>query len=306
MKKIKLFIDGKEGTTGLRIFERVANRPELEILTLPEEQRKDVAGRKQKINESDITILCLPDAGAIESVSLIENLMVKVIDASTAHRTADGWTYGFPELNGNQKELISKAKRVANPGCHASGFIAVVAPLIQSGIVKKTDNLSCFSLTGYSGGGKKMIAEYENAERDKLLDAPRLYGLTQKHKHLKEMSFVTGLEKYPVFNPIVAPFYAGMAVTVPFDGVNENIIYDALKTHYANSKFIKVEKADGFLSAGLKTGYDDMTLYVCGGEERVTVTAVFDNLGKGASGAAIQNLNIMLGLDETYGLKLGE
>ena len=306
----KVFIDGSAGTTGLRIHERLSSRSDLELIILPDELRKDDNARKVAINSCDIAFLCLPDAAAIDAVNMIENKNTAVIDTSTAHRTLDGWTYGFAEVKG-QREKIAVSKRVANPGCHASGFVALVEPLIREGIIDKNINLSSFSITGYSGGGKKMIAEYEAADRDALLDAPRLYGLTQQHKHLKEMVKICGLNNAPVFCPIVAPFYSGMEVSVPLvkSEVKGGIeaVKEVYKEYYKNGLITYVESAEeqGFLSANAFSGRDDMQITVVGNDERILLVSRFDNLGKGASGAAIQNMNIMLGLNETTGLVVG-
>ena len=305
----KVFIDGSAGTTGLRIRERLAGRKELTLLTLPEELRKDPAARKEAMNGADIVFLCLPDAAAIEAVGLVENPEVCIIDTSTAHRTSPDWVYGFPELVGSEK--IASANRIANPGCHASGFVALVRPLIEAGMLDKGAALSCFSLTGYSGGGKSMIAQYEALDRDPLLNAPRQYALGQQHKHLKEMVLLCSLEKAPVFCPIVADFYSGMEVTVPIfaEDMKGSVadIKAAYKAAYTGSLVHFDEGCDegGFYSAGAYAGFDDMEISVSGNEERILLTARFDNLGKGASGAAIQNMNLLLGVDETKGLVIG-
>ncbi len=306
----KVFIDGSAGTTGLRIRERLAGRKELTLLTLPEELRKDVSARKEAMNSADIVFLCLPDAAAIEAVSLVETPGTCIIDTSTAHRTAPGWVYGFPELVG--KDQVAASNRIANPGCHASGFIALVRPLIAAGLLDKDAALSCFSLTGYSGGGKSMIAQYEASDRDPLLNAPRQYALGQQHKHLKEMVLLCSLEKAPVFCPIVADFYSGMEVTVPIfaEDLRGSVedVKAAYRAAYTGSLVHFDEGCDegGFYSAGAYSGFDDMEVSVSGNEERTLLTARFDNLGKGASGAAIQNMNIRLGLEETVGLSLSE
>ncbi len=303
----KVFIDGSAGTTGLRIHERLAERDDIELLILPEELRKDTSARKEALHTADIAFLCLPDDAAREAVELANGSNVAIIDTSTAHRTASGWEYGFPELYGRRKR-IADSKRIGNPGCHASGFIALVEPLMRAGLIKKNVNLSCFSLTGYSGGGKKMIAEYEGEGRDVLLDAPRMYGLTQQHKHLREMVKICGMDTPPVFAPIVAPFYAGMEVTVPVHaktlGANIDEVASVYKSYYKNGlvKFVDVADEDGFLSACRFAGRDDMQITVCGNGERILLVARYDNLGKGASGAAIQNMNILLGTDEGKGL----
>ena len=305
----KVFIDGSAGTTGLRIYERLAERKDIELIRLPEELRKDLNARKEALNQADVAFLCLPDAAAIEAVSLVENPNTAIIDTSTAHRTASGWTYGFPELAG-QREKIKASKRIANPGCHASGFVALVAPLVEAGILDANIQLNCFSLTGYSGGGKKMIAEYEADERDPLLDAPRMYGLTQAHKHLPEMAAICGLANAPIFCPIVAPYYAGMEVTVPLFKEQINGSIEDIKAAYqklAKNGLVRfVENADegGLLSANAFQGRDDMQLTVCGNSDRILLVARFDNLGKGASGAAIQNMNLLLGVSEDTGLNV--
>lgn len=306
----KIFIDGKAGTTGLRIFERLENFKGIEIITLSEEKRKDLAARKEALNSADIAFLCLPDDAARESVSLIENDNTVVIDTSTAHRTDEAFAYGFPELSVGHREKLKSSKRIAVPGCHASGFIALIYPLIEAGILSKEENLSCFSLTGYSGGGKKMIAEYEDTERDVLLDAPRQYGLTQQHKHLKEMKAISGIENAPVFCPVVAPFYSGMEVTVPIfksmlkDGTTLDDIKKIYKEKYNGPIVNFKDNSDevGFISANAYSDLDTMEVSVFGNEDRIILTARYDNLGKGASGAAIECLNIVLNQDETTGL----
>lgn len=309
MNKISVFIDGSAGTTGLRIYERLSARDDLRLITLSEENRKDPAARKEAIHAADAVFLCLPDAAAIEAVELAEGSDTVIIDTSTAHRTAALWAYGFPELKGF-RDVIRNSNRIANPGCHASGFIALVKPLIDEGLISPDTALTCFSLTGYSGGGKKMIAEYEAPDRDELLKGPRQYGLTQQHKHLKEMSYVCGLNIAPIFSPIVADYYAGMEVSVPLfakdlKGNIENL-KETYQRYYPGPLVHFDEKADesGFLSAAAFAGRDDMQVMVDGNEDRILLTARFDNLGKGASGAAIQNLNIKFGLDETAGLSI--
>ena len=303
----KVFIDGSAGTTGLRIRERLAGRKDLSLVILPEEFRKDPAARQDALNAADIAFLCLPDTAAVEAVSMVSSPDTVVIDTSTAHRTAEGWTYGFPELAG-LREKIAASKRIANPGCHASGFVALVAPLVEAGLLDPDVRLSTFSLTGYSGGGKKMIAEYEAGVRDPLLDAPRQYGLSQSHKHLPEMVKACGLNHAPVFCPIVAPYYAGMEVTVPLTPSDVSAppdrLRDVYRAYYASGlvSFREGADADGFLSAGVMAGRDSMEISVFGNEERILLVSRFDNLGKGASGAAIQNMNLALGLDETAGL----
>ena len=305
----KIFIDGSAGTTGLRIYERLTARKDLELILLSEENRKDPAARREALHRADIAFLCLPDAAAIEAVALAEGSDTTIIDTSTAHRTHPDWEYGFPELGG-RRERLQKATRIANPGCHASGFVALVQPLVQAGLIAADTPLSCVSLTGYSGGGKAMIAQYESADRDPLLDAPRMYGLTQQHKHLKEMSAVTGLSVDPVFCPIVAPFYSGMEVTVTLPAQylkgTAAQVKDLYATYYTDGLVRYADNADegGFLSAAAFSGRDDMQITVTGNDERILLVARFDNLGKGASGAAIQNMNIRLGVREETGLEL--
>ncbi len=303
-----VFIDGSAGTTGLRIAERLDSRSDIQLIRLSEEKRKDPAARREALNAADIAFLCLPDDAAREAVAMISSDRTVVIDTSTAHRTADGWVYGFPEIGG-RREKIRTARRIANPGCHASGFIALVAPLTEYGFLDPAAALSCCSLTGYSGGGKKMIAAYESADRDPLLDAPRMYGLTQQHKHLPEMQAVCGLAAAPVFCPVVAPYYAGMQVTVPLFSSQVRGGKAAVESLYADYyrdglvRFAEDPSESGFLSAGAMAGRDDMTVSVVGSADRFVLTARFDNLGKGASGAAIQNMNLVLGVNETAGLE---
>ena len=314
--KTKVFIDGSAGTTGLRIYERFQERDDIELLEIQEEKRKDPEERKKMINQADIAFLCLPDAAAKESVSLVENDHVVIIDTSTAHRTEEGWAYGYPELSKAHRDAIKNGKRVAVPGCHATGFITVVYPLVAGKILPSDYPVASFSLTGYSGGGKKMIAEYEGENRAVELDSPREYALSQSHKHLKEMKKITGLDREPLFSPIVSDYYSGMVVSVPFyaDMMNgkqtPETIHKYFEEYYAGEKFIKVmplgKEADyrGFLGGNGCSGWDGMEIYVTGNEERILVSARFDNLGKGASGAAIQCLNIMLGCEEDKGLNL--
>lgn len=303
---MKVFIDGSAGTTGLRIRERLAARTDIELIQLPEALRKDAAARREALNAADIAFLCLPDAAAVEAVNLIDNPNTAVIDTSTAHRTAEGWVYGMPELSG-QRERIAHSKRIANPGCHASGFIALIAPLVRAGLVAKDARLGCFSLTGYSGGGKKMIAEYESPDRSPLLKGPRQYGLGQQHKHLKEMAHVCGLDRAPGFSPIVGDFYSGMEVSVQLFDTDIEALRAAYRAAYPGPVIRYAEDTDeaGFLSAAAYSGRDDMEITVYGSDERALLTARFDNLGKGASGAAIQNMNILMGVDETKGLVMG-
>ncbi len=304
----KVFIDGSAGTTGLRIHDRLALRNDIELITLSDEKRKDPVCRKEAINSADIAFLCLPDDAAREAVSFIENDTTVVIDTSTAHRTENAWAYGFPELSEMHLEKIKSSRRIAVPGCHASGFIALIYPLVEKGILSPDTLLSCYSLTGYSGGGKKMIGEYEGEDRDSLLDAPRIYGLTQQHKHLKEMKALTGISNAPAFLPVVSDFYSGMAVSIPLFASQINGNIDDIKRIYAEKytwgmvSYKESIDNGGFLSAGTFSGKDTMTVCVYGNEERFTLEAVYDNLGKGASGAAIECMNIVLGNAPSYGL----
>ncbi|MBQ7378352.1 MAG: N-acetyl-gamma-glutamyl-phosphate reductase [Clostridia bacterium] len=307
-----VFIDGKAGTTGLRIYERLAERNDLSLLLLDDTQRKDPACRKEALNSADIAFLCLPDAAARESVSLVQNPDTVIIDTSTAHRTHPDWAYGFPELSVQHKSKIQASKRIAVPGCHAGGFIALIYPLIEAGAIAPNTPLTCFSLTGYSGGGKSMIADYQSTDRDPLLDAPRQYGIAQTHKHLPEMQTVTGLSSPPIFCPIVGDFYSGMEVTVPLfgsylqNGFDAQAIKQLYREKYCGPIVNYTESADenGFLSAVALGGKDSMQITVAGNDDRLLLIARYDNLGKGASGAAIQCLNTVLGIDPTTGLSL--
>ena len=306
----KVFIDGSAGTTGLRIYERLSARKDVEILSLPEEKRKDVAARKEMINSADVVFLCLPDEAARESVSLVENPNTVIIDASTAHRTLPDWAYGFPELSKQHEQKLLNSKRIAVPGCHASGFIALVYPLVEAGLLDKKELLTCHSITGYSGGGKKMIADYESENRSELLGAPRQYGITQQHKHLKEMKAITGVENAPIFCPIVSNFYSGMTVTIPlFASHIKGSVADVKGVYQEkyNGPFVRYqESADegGFISGAALSRKDSMVVTVAGNEERILLVACYDNLGKGASGAAIECMNIALGVEKTKGLEL--
>lgn len=308
----KVFIDGRSGTTGLRIYERLSERADIELLSLSEDKRHDVSARKKSLNEADIAFLCLPDDTARESAAFVENPDTVVIDTSTAHRTADGWAYGFPELSVGFEEKIRRSKRIASPGCHASGFIALVYPLIEADIIEKDVLLSCLSLTGYSGGGKKMIAEYKNENKRDILSYPGQYGLLQNHKHLREMTAVTGLDNAPIFCPVVDDFYSGMEVTVPLfskqlkKGKSTEDIIKAYSEKYNGPIvfFSDAEEEKKTLYAGELSGKDSMKVTVYGGEERILLTAVYDNLGKGASGAAIECMNIVIGKNKEYGLNI--
>ena len=314
--KTKIFIDGSEGTTGLRIYERFEGRDDIELLRISSDLRKDVNERKRLINESDITFLCLPDAAARESVSLVENENVRIIDTSTAHRTEEGWAYGFPELSKEHRDAIKNGKRIAVPGCHATGFMSLVYPLVAGGLLPKDYPVAAFSLTGYSGGGKKMIAEYEDEGRNKDTFAPREYALTQQHKHLKEMKAITGLAREPLFSPIVADYYSGMVVSVPVytefltKCKNPEAMTEYFANYYRGQKFVKVvengneDLYGGMLAGNTLSGWDGLKIYITGNDERMMLSAQFDNLGKGASGAAVQCLNIVLGCEEDKGLVL--
>lgn len=308
----KVFIDGREGTTGLRIIDRLKGRQGIELMLIPEELRKDSAERKKYLNSCDIAFLCLPDAAAIEAVSMIENDNVRVIDTSTAHRTNPDWVYGFPELYDELALKLPTAKRVAVPGCHASGFNALVAPLTEAGVLSADTLISCFSLTGYSGGGKKMINAYEQ-EKTNEMNSARIYALGQAHKHLPEMAAISKLNNKPIFSPIVDDFYSGMLVTVPlFKSQVVGGIEAVKRTYiekYQGKAFIDIsdisgENIGGMIGSNNLSGKDKMQIFVTGNEERFTVSARFDNLGKGASGAAVQCMNIMLGFNETEGLDL--
>ena len=306
----KVFIDGSAGTTGLRIHDRLSGRSDIQLMQISEELRKDDAARSAFLNEADVAFLCLPDAAAVEAAKMVSNPATVIIDTSTAHRTNDDWAYGFPEIHG-LREKICASHRIANPGCHASGFISLAAPLVQQGLIAPDARLSCFSLTGYSGGGKKMIAEYE-APDNAALQAPRMYGLSQSHKHLPEMQKLCGLTHAPIFCPVVSSYYAGMEVVVSLfaEDLKGSLadVKELFSTYYTGSfvKFVDAADPDGFLSAARLTGYDNMIVSAFGNDERITLVSRFDNLGKGASGAAIQNMNLVLGLEETTGLNLME
>jgi len=322
----KVFIDGSAGTTGLKIYDRLSGREDIELIILKEEDRKDPAKRKEAINASDVTFLCLPDDASRESVSFVENENTVILDTSTAHRTEEGWLYGFPEIDDKFEEKLKTIKRIAVPGCHASGFVALIKPLIDAGILKKDAKLACTSVTGYSGGGKKMIAQYEDTTRSldngatkfapgddyDMFCYPRQYGLTQNHKHLKEMKKISGVEITPAFSPIVSDFYSGMCVTIPLfatdleEGFGIEDVKNCYKNKY-NTKIVFYKEASdesGFISAGAYEKKDCMEISVFGNEERILLSARYDNLGKGASGAAIECLNYVLGTDKTQGLNV--
>ena len=313
MSKPIVYIDGKEGTTGLQIYDRLAQRQDIDLLLIDEDKRKDAAERKKCINAADIVFLCLPDAAAREAVALVENDRTRIIDASTAHRPAEGWAYGFAELSPEHRAAVAAGKRVANPGCHATGFISAVYPLVKYGLLPPDYPLTCFSLTGYSGGGKKMIAEYEVADKGAALYAPQLYGLNLEHKHLPEMQKVCSLLRAPVFCPIVDDYYKGMATSVTLHTAllpghpTAAQLHDVLEDHYSGAALVSVAPlgyTEKRIAANTMAGSDRLQLIICGHEDQVLITALFDNLGKGASGAAVQNMNLMLGLEETTGLNL--
>lgn len=311
----KVFIDGKDGTTGLKIYNRFENRKDIELLLIDPEKRKDSQERARLINESDITFLCLPDAASIEAVSLVENNRVKIIDTSTAHRTLDGWAYGFAELSNEHRRRIEASNRIAVPGCYASGFNSIAYPLIKSGFIDNDYDIVCYALSGYTGAGKKGIAQYEDTARCKELDSPRLYALAQEHKHLKEMKAVSGLAKTPIFSPIICDYPQGMVVSIPLytDRMTKKYtkqdIFEMFSTHYANSNIVKVRPlgyTESMIASNTFENRDDMEIEINGNDDRILITSRFDNLGKGASGAAIQCMNIAMGIDEKTGLNIGE
>ena len=307
-----VYIDGKEGTTGLQIYDRLAGREDIQLLLIDEEKRKDVEERRRLMNQADLVFLCLPDQAAREAVSLVTNDHTRIIDASTAHRTAPGWVYGFPELGGGQREAIAAAKRVANPGCYATGFIALVRPLVERGILPADAALTAHALSGYTGGGKKTIAQYEAADREPELVSPRHYAVNLNHKHIPEMMAVCGLTRRPIFMPIICDFPQGMVVTVPLypDQLRGEQSVGSLRAvyddYYRGAAFVKLRPADapacGFVGSNNLAGSNELQIFVCGNDEQVMLAARLDNLGKGASGAAVQNMNLMLGFDETAGL----
>ena len=314
--KTKIFIDGKEGTTGLKIFERFENRNDLEIITIDEDKRKDPVEKAKMINASDFTFLCLPDAASIESVQLCTNPKTRIIDASTAHRTNPAWAYGFPELDKSFREKIITSNRVAVPGCYASGSNAILYPLVKSGILPKDYPVVIHAVSGYSGAGKKAIAQYEDPDRNPELDSPRLYALNQAHKHLPEIKVMSGLDYEPVFNPYVCDYFQGMTVSVGLHArllakkVTAHNVWEMFANHYEGTNFVKVAGFMGegtlteqFIPANTMANTNIMQVFVYGNDDRIMITTRFDNLGKGASGAAVQCLNIMMGIDETTGLK---
>ncbi len=313
----KIFIDGKEGTTGLRIYERLANRSDIELLLLSDDMRKDINMRAKMINESDITFLCLPDQAALEALTLVTNPNVRIIDTSTANRTNPDFAYGFSELGDEFYYNIKNSKRISNPGCHATGFISIVYPLIKLGIIDASYPLTATSLTGYSGGGKGMIKSYNENDRSILLDSPRIYGLTQNHKHLKEMVGVCGLLTKPIFNPIVSDYYNGMIVTVGLhkkflkENFTKEEIHQKLSDFYNNKEgVVKImplgseEALEGFIASNSYSDKDNLDIYVLGNDDNINIYACFDNLGKGASGSAIEAMNILLGCPITTGLNI--
>ena len=313
--KYKIFIDGKEGTTGLKIFERFEGRADLEIMQIDEDKRKDPVEKARLMNQADYVFLCLPDAAAIESAQLFTNPETKIIDASTAHRTNTDWAYGFPELDKTFREKIISSKRVAVPGCYASGSIAILYPLVKSGIMGADYPVVIHAVSGYSGAGKKAIAVYEGADRPQGYDSPRLYALTQAHKHLPEIKKISGLEFEPIFNPYVCDYFAGMTVTVGLHTrmLNKKVttqeVQEMFADHYKGAHFVQVAPLMGegvlpeqFIPADTLAGTNNMQLFVYGNDDRIMITTRFDNLGKGASGAAVQCMNIMMGIDEATGL----
>lgn len=313
---VKVFIDGSEGTTGLRIFERFEGRDDVEIMKIPYELRKDPETIKKYINESDITFLCLPDQAAREAVELVENENTVIIDTSTAHRTEEGWAYGYPELSPRFRESIKTSKRIAVPGCYATGFITLAYPLVKNGIMLRDYPVVAVGVSGYSGGGKKLIAEYENEDREAKYGAARMYAWGQAHKHLKEMKAITGMEREPLFTPMTTDYYSGMVVELPLytdllkGKTTPKQIRDFYAEYYEGEKFIKVMplgadvEAGGVIFSDGASGWDGIEIYVTGNDDRVVVAARFDNLGKGASGAAVQCMNVVLGCDEAKGLNL--
>lgn len=311
MSKPSVYIDGQAGTTGLQIMDRLAGRADIELLRIDDDKRHDKAERAKRMNSADLVFLCLPDAAALEAVTLVTNPNTRIIDASTAHRTNPAWTYGFPELSPAHRAAIRGSKRVANPGCHATGFISSVMPLVTMGLLPENYPLTCYSLTGYTGGGKQMIAAYEAGDRDSRLNSERIYGTNLRHKHIPEMVAVCGLTQAPVFSPVVGDFPQGMATTVMLHNrllpgaPTAEELHARLADYYREAFFVQVAPFGGeepVIFANTMAGTNFLKLIVCGHEEQTTVTALFDNLGKGASGAAVQNMNLMLGFEETAGL----
>ena len=311
--KPKVYIDGKEGTTGLQIYDRLTAREDIELLLIDESKRKDPAERKEFLNAADLVFLCLPDAAAVEAVSLIENGQTRVIDCSTAHRTAEGWVYGFPELSG-QREAIRTAARVANPGCYATGFLSLVRPLVEKGALSPKARLTCHALSGYTGAGKKAIAQYTDLDRDRELESPRHYAVALAHKHLPEMAAMAGLDRPPLFMPMICDYPQGMVVTVPLwaedleGGWSADSLRALYEDYYGGSPVVTLRPAGapscGFIGSNNLSGADGLQIFVNGNSGQFMLSARLDNLGKGASGAAVQNMNLMLGFEETAGLAL--
>jgi N-acetyl-gamma-glutamyl-phosphate reductase len=312
----KIFIDGREGTTGLKIYERFEKRSDIELMEISDEKRKDPEERRRMINASDFTFLCLPDAAAVESAALCTNDHTRILDASTAHRPAAGWSYGFPELSPSFRSSIASSKRVAVPGCYASGFLSICFPLVAAAVMQPDYPVVCHAVSGYSGAGKKAVTQYEDPQRSAELSSPRLYALTQEHKHLPEMQKISGLAFTPVFDPYICDYFSGMSVTVPLytrllsRPVTVSSIQELFAAHYAGSHFITVSGVQGegilsepFIAANTLSGTNHMQIIVSGNDDRIIITSRFDNLGKGASGAAVQCMNIMMGIDEATGLE---
>ncbi|MBA9088199.1 N-acetyl-gamma-glutamyl-phosphate reductase [Fontibacillus solani] len=313
--KYKIFVDGQEGTTGLKIHEYLSKISNVEVVKIESDRRKDNDARRAIINEVDLVFLCLPDSASRESVSMVSNNKTKIIDASTAFRTNSEWTYGLPELHKNQRNTIQNSSRVSVPGCHATGYILAIHPLVAEGIIPRDYPVSCYSLTGYSGGGKKLISEYQNSNREQLF-APRQYALSLNHKHLPEMQLYTGLNSAPIFTPIVGNYYQGDAVTIPLfprmftKNATAKDIQEVLASYYKDERFIRVMPydseaylEDGFFNLMQCNNTNYLDIFVFGHKDEIVLVSRFDNLGKGASGAAIQNMNIMLGFDEGMGLE---
>ena len=312
---VRVYIDGQEGTTGLKILERFEGRNDIEIIRIREEKRKDSAERARLINMSDYTFLCLPDAASVEAVSFVDNDRVRIIDASTAHRTNPQWAYGFPELSHEHREKIRTSNRVAVPGCYASGFNSIVYPLVKHGIIPEDYPVFAYATSGYSGAGKNAIAVYEGEDKPYEFNSPRQYALSQQHKHLPEMQKIPGLKYKPMFNPMVCDYFSGMVVSVPIqtrtlkDTVTAEQVHGMFAEHYRDAKMIEVmplmsadEQKAFFLASNTLSGVNKMQIFVFGNDEQILLCSRLDNLGKGASGAAVQCLNIMMGIDETTGL----
>ncbi|MBQ7027804.1 MAG: N-acetyl-gamma-glutamyl-phosphate reductase [Ruminococcus sp.] len=312
---VKIYIDGQEGTTGLKILERFEGRNDIELLRISEDKRKDSQERARLINMSDYTFLCLPDDAAREAVSFADNDHVRIIDASTAHRTNPDWAYGFPELSPEHREKIAKSNRVAVPGCYASGFASIVYPLVNHGIISDDFPVFAYATSGYSGAGKKAIAVYEGEDKPFEYGSPRQYALSQQHKHLPEMQAVSGLKYKPMFNPIICDYFSGMVVSVPIqtrllgNGVTAKQVQEMYAEHYKDAKLVEVmplmsedEQKSFFLASNTLSGQNKIQVFVFGNDEQMLLCSRLDNLGKGASGAAVQCLNIMMGIDETTGL----